>query len=72
MAVLNLRGIPDELARQVKATAASEGKKLVPFVIEVLERDMRRGGWTAPKPAVEKEGKRRKKAQNSLDNQVTG
>lgn len=49
MAVLNLRGIPDELARMVKATAASEGKTLVEFATELFERDVRRGGWTAGK-----------------------
>ena len=49
MAVFNLRGVPDELARLVKATAASEGKTLTQFVIDILERDVKRGGWTAPK-----------------------
>jgi transposase-like protein len=44
-----LRGIPDKLARQVKATAASEGQTLVEFVTTVLERDVKRGGWTASK-----------------------
>jgi hypothetical protein len=58
MAVINLRGIPDELARQVKATAASEGKTIIQFVADILERDMKRGGWTAA-PVVET--KRRKK-----------
>ena len=47
MAVLNLRGIPTELARMIKATAASEGKTLVEFATDVFERDIRRGGWTA-------------------------
>ena len=58
MAVFNLRGIPDELARQVKATAASEGKTLVQFVLDILERDMRRGGWTAPKSEESPEPKK--------------
>src|SRR5271170_3075942 len=49
MAVLNLRGIPDELARLVKATAASEGKTIPQFVADVLEQNVRRGGWTAAK-----------------------
>ena len=49
MAVLNLRGIPDELARMVKATAASEGKTLVEFTVELYEGAVRRGGWTAAK-----------------------
>ena len=64
MAVFNLRGIPDELARMVKATAASEGKTLTQFVIDIVERDVRRGGWTAPKAvpdASDSEGKRRKR-----------
>ena len=59
MAVFNLRGIPDELARQVKATAASEGKTLVQFVLDTLERDMRRGGWTAPKSEESAEPKKK-------------
>ena len=58
MATLNLRGVPDELARVIKATAASEGKKLVPFIIEVIERDIKRGGSTA---APAKETKRSKR-----------
>jgi hypothetical protein len=33
----------------VKATAASEGVTLREFVVGVLERDMKRGGWTAGK-----------------------
>lgn len=49
MAVINLRDVPDDLARMVKATAASEGLTLREFVLGVLERDMRRGGWTAGK-----------------------
>ena len=50
MAVFNLRGIRDDLARMVKATAASEGKTLVEFITDVFERDIKRGGWTAVKP----------------------
>ena len=50
MAVINLRGIRDDMARMVKATAASEGKTLVEFVTDVFERDIKRGGWTAVKP----------------------
>lgn len=47
MAVFNLRGVRDDLARAVKATAASEGKTLVEFITDVFERDIKRGGWTA-------------------------
>ena len=47
MAVFNLRGIRDDLARMVKATAASEGKTLVEFTVELYEGAVRRGGWTA-------------------------
>ena len=50
MAVFNLRGIRDDLARMVKATAASEGKTLVEFTVELYEGAVRRGGWTAVKP----------------------
>ena len=50
MAVFNLRGIRDDLARMVKATAASEGKTLVEFITDVFERDIKRGGWTSVKP----------------------
>ena len=53
-----------------KATAASEGKTLTQFVIDIVERDVRRGGWTAPKPtpdASDSEGKRRKR--KSADDQ---
>ena len=49
MAVFNLRGIRDDLARMVKATAASEGKTLVEFTVELYEGAVRRGGWTAAK-----------------------
>ena len=49
MAVFNLRGIRDDLARMVKATAASEGKTLVEFTVELYEGAVRRGGWTADK-----------------------
>ena len=64
MAVLNLRGIPDDLARQVKATAVSEGKTLVQFVTDILDRDMRRGGWTAV-PAVAAKDKKRGKGKRA-------
>ena len=47
MATFNLRGLPDEIARQAKATAASEGKTIVEFMVDVLERDRSRGGWVA-------------------------
>lgn len=47
MAVINLRNVPEELARAVKATAASEGITLRDFILGILERDIRRGGWTA-------------------------
>jgi hypothetical protein len=33
----------------VKATAASEGKTLVEFTVELYEGAVRRGGWTAAK-----------------------
>ena len=52
MGQLNLRGVDDELIRLVKATAASEGMTIPQFVCGVLERDLKRGGWTAP-PKVE-------------------
>jgi hypothetical protein len=47
MAVMSLRNVPDDLQRRVKATAASEGLTLREFVLGMLERDMKRGGWTA-------------------------
>ena len=47
MAVINLRNVPEELARAVKATAASEGQTQREFILGILERDIRRGGWTA-------------------------
>ena len=47
MGQLNLRGMDDELIRQIKATAASEGQTIPAFVAEVLERDRRRGGWSS-------------------------
>lgn len=60
MAVLNIRGVPDDLHRAVKSTAASEGKKIPVFVIEVLERDLRlrRGGWTAAREETENGAKK--------------
>lgn len=47
MAVFNLRGIPDDLAREVKATAASEGKTLVEFATDIFKLGIKSGGWTA-------------------------
>ena len=38
MAVFNLRGVRDDLARAVKATAASEGKTLVEFTAQTYTR----------------------------------
>lgn len=52
MAVLNLRGVPEDLARLVKATAASEGKTIPQFVTEILEQNVKRGGWTAAPEAT--------------------
>jgi plasmid stability protein len=46
MTVLSVRNVPDELMRTVKATAASEGLTLRAFVLNVLERGVKRGGWT--------------------------
>ena len=46
MGVINLREIPDELARLVKATAASGGMSLQEFVLGILGRDVKRGRWT--------------------------
>ena len=68
MAVFNLRGIRDDLARMVKATAASEGKTLVEFTVELYEGAVRRGGWTAAKKGagdeqIAKPGKRGKGGQ---------
>lgn len=47
MAVINLRNVPEELARAVKATAASEGITQRDFILGILERDIKRGGWTS-------------------------
>ena len=68
MAVFNLRGIRDDLARMVKATAASEGKTLVEFTVELYEGAVRRGGWPAAKmegndEQIAKPGKRGKGGQ---------
>jgi hypothetical protein len=65
MAVFNLRGVPEEFARQVKATAAIEGVTLVQFVIDRLERDRKNGGWTS---ATVKEPKRQKGKQDAAAN----
>ena len=62
MAVFNLRGVSEEFARQVKATAAIEGVTLVQFVIDRLERDRKNGGWTS---ATVKEPKRQKGKQDA-------
>lgn len=50
---LNLRGVSDELVKTIKATAASEGQTMRDFVVGILERDVKRGGYTAP-PIVER------------------
>ena len=55
MGQLNLRGIDDELIREVKATAASEGMTIPQLVSSILERDRRRGGWTAARKEPEAE-----------------
>lgn len=47
MGQLNLRGIDEELIKQIKATAASEGQTIPAFVAGVLVRDRQRGGWSA-------------------------
>jgi hypothetical protein len=59
---LNLRGVDDELARTIKATAASEGITMKDFVVGILKRDIQRGGWTAPATVEKKPAARGKKA----------
>ena len=59
---LNLRGMDDELARAIKATAASEGITMKDFVVGILKRDIQRGGWTAPAAVEKKPAARGKKA----------
>lgn len=41
MPVLNLRDVPEELMRELRAAAALEGGKFHPFCIELLERGVR-------------------------------
>lgn len=65
MADLNIRNFPDELLKELKATAASEGVTLRDFTIMVIEAQKRRGGWTAApekEPEPVKETVRRREA----------
>lgn len=39
MAVLNLRGVPELLARRLKSEAAAQGKTLVAYVVEILNKE---------------------------------
>lgn len=41
MPVLNLRDVPEELMRELRAAAALEGGKFHPFCIELLERGVK-------------------------------
>lgn len=41
MPVLNLRDVPEELMRELRAAAALEGAKFHPFCVDLLERAVR-------------------------------
>ncbi len=47
MAVLSVRNMSEELARQIKSTAALDGVTLREFVLETLEQRVKRGERTA-------------------------
>lgn len=44
MAVLNLRGVPEELARRLKANASLRGQTLLDYCVEVLSESSSVGG----------------------------